>query len=319
MFFSTNNVARGARRDAWLASVREQCGDFEIEFGADSFEASIDVRRAGRFRCARIMQTSRRTTRLSTQVDTKNLDCYFAIVQLAGRTEIEQFGRTTEISEGDIAIIDANAPMTQRYSGRNTQLSLHLPKADLGRQSFDWATVTAKRLHRSRSRLVGPLICSAFCSDGDFDDREARTVGDTLVNLLSIGWQGVDSGKGMVGTDGGSSLLLSIRSFILARLADEQLSPGMIARENGLSERQLHRIFQSTGRTVGGWIRQNRLDRSASDLRDHNKRDRTITQIAFAWGFSDSAHFSRVFSAEYGQSPRAYRTSALRNSFTHKS
>ena len=32
-----------------------------------------------------------------------------------------------------------------------------------------------------------------------------------------------------------------------------------------------------------------------------------ITEIAFRWGFNDSAHFSKAFRAEFGQSPRAYR------------
>jgi AraC-like DNA-binding protein len=34
---------------------------------------------------------------------------------------------------------------------------------------------------------------------------------------------------------------------------------------------------------------------------------RTITDIAFAWGFSDQSHFNRRFKAEYGCAPRDYR------------
>jgi AraC-like DNA-binding protein len=40
-------------------------------------------------------------------------------------------------------------------------------------------------------------------------------------------------------------------------------------------------------------------------------RDRTITEIAFLWGFSDSAHFSHSFRKEFGTSPRAFRSRAL--------
>jgi AraC-like DNA-binding protein len=34
-----------------------------------------------------------------------------------------------------------------------------------------------------------------------------------------------------------------------------------------------------------------------------------LTRIAFRWGFNDSAHFSRAFTAEYGVTPREYRDS----------
>ncbi|MEU4553698.1 helix-turn-helix domain-containing protein [Micromonospora violae] len=33
----------------------------------------------------------------------------------------------------------------------------------------------------------------------------------------------------------------------------------------------------------------------------------TTPAIAARWGFSDKAHFSRVFRARYGRSPQAYR------------
>ena len=35
--------------------------------------------------------------------------------------------------------------------------------------------------------------------------------------------------------------------------------------------------------------------------------DRTITEIAMKWGFSDAAHFSRSFKAAFGISPHAFR------------
>jgi len=34
---------------------------------------------------------------------------------------------------------------------------------------------------------------------------------------------------------------------------------------------------------------------------------KTITEIAFFWGFSDSAHFSRSFRRRFGISPRIFR------------
>jgi len=312
MFFSTSGLEKGVRRDAWLSAIHGQCGEFAFEFDSREFEASLDVRDVGRFRCARIMQTSKQATRLLKQVDTKELDCYFVILQLAGKSEVHQFGRDAEIATGDIAILDGNAPLSMRYGGRNSQLSLHIPKAELNVRSIDWTDVTATKLPHSWSALVSPFMVSAFQAGNGFSETQKRTISEALVSLLSNGWsdpfrvaghQPVDSRR--------AELLALLQNYILGHLDDETLSPWKIAKEHGLSERQIHRVFQSSGHTLGSWIRRSRLDKCAMDLRDRTKLNETITEIAFRWGFSDSAHFSRAFRAEFGESPRAYRAAAL--------
>jgi len=76
----------------------------------------------------------------------------------------------------------------------------------------------------------------------------------------------------------------------------------------GMSVRHLHRLFAHRRCTVGDWIRERRLERCRRDLADPRFRERTITDIAFYWGFSESAHFSRSFKKQFGVSPRAFRS-----------
>jgi AraC-like DNA-binding protein len=71
-------------------------------------------------------------------------------------------------------------------------------------------------------------------------------------------------------------------------------------------------LFQTVGVSVCRWIRQSRLDRCAAQFADRTQRDRSITDIAFSCGFNDAAHFSRLFRAEFRQTPSQYRESALR-------
>jgi AraC-like DNA-binding protein len=54
-------------------------------------------------------------------------------------------------------------------------------------------------------------------------------------------------------------------------------------------------------------VRQQRLQRCADDLRNSALTIVNLTDIAHQWGFSDSAHFSRAFKGEFGQTPSHYR------------
>jgi len=69
----------------------------------------------------------------------------------------------------------------------------------------------------------------------------------------------------------------------------------------------LQRLFQFRGLTFGAWLRRERLERCYFDLRDTSATRFTVTEIAFRWGFSDPAYFSRAFSAQFGLSPRQAR------------
>jgi AraC-like DNA-binding protein len=57
---------------------------------------------------------------------------------------------------------------------------------------------------------------------------------------------------------------------------------------------------------VAGWCRTRRLARCRTELADPRSRG-TITDIAFSWGFSDAARFSRAFNETFGVSPIAFR------------
>ena len=58
-------------------------------------------------------------------------------------------------------------------------------------------------------------------------------------------------------------------------------------------------------------ILRRRLEECAMQLRDPIWARRTITEIAFSWGFNNATHFARVFREKYGLSPRDYRAGQL--------
>lgn len=102
-----------------------------------------------------------------------------------------------------------------------------------------------------------------------------------------------------------------IKSLIGDALRDPELTVENLARELGVSPRYLQILFAEENDTVSSYIRRQRLEGCRRQLADPIWRERSITEIAFSWGFNNAAHFARVFRAEFGMSARDFRKRVL--------
>ena len=89
-----------------------------------------------------------------------------------------------------------------------------------------------------------------------------------------------------------------------------ELNAQTIAAAIGVSLSALHDSARRHGTTIGQMIQERRLQRCRDALRDKRLERRQISDIAFAWGFNDAAHFSRSFRTRFGVTPRAWRRGA---------
>jgi AraC-like DNA-binding protein len=68
-------------------------------------------------------------------------------------------------------------------------------------------------------------------------------------------------------------------------------------------------LFSERGTTISDYIRQARLQNCRQEL--ETQAGKTITDVAFSWGFSSSSHFSRVFRKYFGVAPSAVHKAQL--------
>lgn len=101
-----------------------------------------------------------------------------------------------------------------------------------------------------------------------------------------------------------------IQTFALANLTNPDLSVAMIAEKLNISPRYVHNAFENTNWTVKSWIRHRRLLECRKTIRSPALKDRTLTEIAYTWGFSDFSHFSRCYKEKFGCSPKHDRAAA---------
>ena len=101
--------------------------------------------------------------------------------------------------------------------------------------------------------------------------------------------------------------LNSVKAYIETHLGDPDLSPAVIAKQNGISLRYLHHLFRPLEVTVSDWLRLRRLERCREMLSSPLHAHKSITEIAFSMGFSSSSHFSNLFRAQFDLRPSDLR------------
>ncbi|MBK1732991.1 AraC family transcriptional regulator [Thiococcus pfennigii] len=103
-----------------------------------------------------------------------------------------------------------------------------------------------------------------------------------------------------------------VKRFAHENLRNPELSVEQIADGVQLSPRQIHRLFASEPISLMRWVWMQRLENCYRELRDAGSASRSISDIAYAWGFNDQAHFSRAFRRRFGIAPREVRRQGQR-------
>src|SRR6266702_1665162 len=105
----------------------------------------------------------------------------------------------------------------------------------------------------------------------------------------------------------GTAHRIRIINFIEAHLNDPDLTPTRIAEACKMTARYLHHLFSDQDETVARYILRRRLEACSRALQSGAQRGRTVTAIAFDYGFNSPTHFGRVFRAKFNVTPREYR------------
>lgn len=102
-----------------------------------------------------------------------------------------------------------------------------------------------------------------------------------------------------------AALVSRAKRYIRDHCRDPELSPDSVARAVNASRTTLYRAFEPEG-GVSEFIRGARLDVARAALADPGDL-RRIGEIAFDYGFSSEAQFSRAMRAAFGASPSELR------------
>lgn len=312
--FTTEALPVADRIDAWRWNAQQICGDCRIKLPRSSFHGSIEIRSIGGVKLTKFSSSPIAFWKWpGDTVKEENRSC-IVITQLAGVRQYMQNGLSVLLKPGDSTLIDSGAPWCSTCGTDCARLYFRVPRWMMEQRIRSREIPIAQRIN---GRGLGATLCrlsqSLYDEAEHLSEQEGTAALDAYFGILAA----------CIGRDVHTTLLHPMRSphpgpeqreriqqFIDMHLSEASIGPTEIASALGISVRHLHRLFSATGNSVGDYIRGRRLEECRDDLANPRLRGKTITEIAFFWGFSDSAHFSRSFAKQYGASPRDFRAQA---------
>ncbi|CAD5106894.1 transcriptional regulator FeaR [Zestomonas carbonaria] len=296
--------------DHWNHAVQAVCGRFVTQraWHSDAFVGDIQHRDVGGLNFADISTNAIAISRERGNPARADDRYYFLVMQRQGVMAINHGIQQFVLQPGDIALLDSVQAFEMRPQGLIKQLSIHLCRDAVDRLLPASARRFGKLEQESPTgRLLRGMLQQIATGDMSpaADSQHGAALQDALIALLQPSLN--DEQLPEVGRP-----LRRLAEKLINESLPEAPTPTELAARLNVSVRKLYRQFEIDGDSICRYIQRQRLERSARELEDTSGNALPITTIAYKWGFTDSAHFSRVFKQHYGLSPKTYRAEALR-------
>jgi len=98
-----------------------------------------------------------------------------------------------------------------------------------------------------------------------------------------------------------------VQAYIRLHLRDADMNANSIAHANGITVRQLYRIWSSHPTTLAKHVLRSRLEGAREGLANPALQHASNAEIAASWGFANHTYFQRRFLTAFGVSAVEYR------------
>ena len=302
--------------DTWTRDLRAACGHFDTEL---AFNRSLFIGEVSEFARGGLSLANLRTNAGMIKRDRPNADhdndqhC-FLVSQRSGYCQVAQNGQVIQLTPGDMLLIDSAASIEISPFGLIEHTSLSLSRNEvckqLGSESKTFGKISSSKACGRMLHVLMDQLCREGMDDQDCAG-EGEAVQSAIVSLLGSAFESSDAPGDSGASLQGNNLRSYVHKVIDECLTQPGLSPVGLASRLNISVRHLYRLFEEQDDSVCRYIQRARLKRSADDLTNPFLKSESITSIAYKWGFTDSAHFSRSFKKQFDLSPKDFRSTHL--------
>ncbi len=308
---STDQVDPGQRLAFWTDMV---CGVYvqlqcDAAGGRSDIQGHIAVESLASLQLSRVSATPQMVRRTAAMVGRAGEDYFLVSIQTEGEGVVHQDGRSAHLAPGDFALYDSTRPYTLQFDEPFQQVVLRLPRPILHTALRDTHRLTAHTVsgQRGAGHLMINMIRTLATDIDTLAPASAAAVAESVTQILVAGLAGLPQARHQPLSHLRAYHRERIKHCVREHLHEPGFGVADIALRLRVSPSTLHRAWAGEACALGDWIWAQRLDAARRDLCDPGFAARSVSEIAFGWGFNDAAHFSRAFRLRFGCSPREMR------------
>lgn len=307
---TTRDVTPRERTDFWSEHVTSHHGRMGYRYPrTDDFRAEAIRQRTDTYQLVKCWSDMVKYIRTAGQVRRDPDEDYHLLLPVAGELVLRQNDQETRLVPGAGCLVTLAAPFEILHPAFTRAFIMTIPAQEVnGRLNRSSPLAVGLDLTSGLGRVVGDMLTGLHEERGTLTSGQFDAVSDRLVELLCLLAAGDDrpTAPGHL-----TEVETVVRRYIREHAADPDLTGAIMAQELGWSLRQVQLALQHAGTTPRELIREERLRLVRDRLRAPAYRHMTITELAYASGFSSASALSTAFRQRFGVCPREMRHAGL--------
>lgn len=304
---NTDHLPALARADHWNSVIAQAYFPLDLTFRDTArFEGQLALREVGDVSLSRLQTKAVQYERHRRHIAGTAEEQYLITIPRKTPVEFHQLGRDVRCDPGGFILERGDEPYRFSYGSANDLYVLKIAKPLLAEKLRNPDGYCALVFDgREGLGSLFTMMAQQIHTQAPDDKGGCAVLGRQLTELLALTLDRTSD----VTQGAGSSVRIGHRSraeeIIRRNLSDNALSPEKVAEACGISKRYLHELFADVNYTVSQYVREQRLAAARNLLQMPNPGQ--MSDIAYRFGFSDQAQFSRLFKAMFGQTPSGFR------------
>jgi AraC-like DNA-binding protein len=306
------DVPRAQRFDWWRElTARDLVPTWIVSDQVADFRASAKGLDLALVRISALEFPALRSVRTPRLIRRSDPELWELALVTSGSLAVEQARNSTLLRGGDFVLYDTSRPFDSiATKGPARVVILHLPRRAVPVPERTLRPLVARWMpsHGGPAALLSQYLRGLVEQSATLPKPKVARLGSAAIEIAAAYLESVgNAGNPLLSQARQVVLVREIKAFIARNLGQAQLSPSAIAAAHHISVGHLHRLFRHGDRTVGAFIREERLERCRADLANPRLVGRSVGEVGARWGFPDATVFSRTFKRAYGLPPGEYR------------
>ena len=235
----------------------------------------------------------------------------YALLHFDSDATIATQAALVDLPAGGVAVVDSRRAGPFFTTADVTYRVLELPRRLLDRHvpARQWSHRVIPIEPGNPLGAVIAACAGTLLSNGSrLSAAHSDTVLDSLCRLLALAINDAEPESPRPAMR--QARLARVKRAIALRLAQPDLSPARLAASLGMSSRNLHLLFRESGETCSEYVMRCRMEVCRTALVDSAQAGRSVTDVAFAVGFSNLTSFYRAFRNTFKMTPLEMRARA---------